>query len=840
MSTSFRKLLAAGWIFAVGWTAQAQVPQQILFPGTTGSALYDSLRLHYKPVSTLGYDTRARDQMYGFVDNVGGTLTCIYTGRVISVPANVSTARAATTAQDFNAEHIWPQSKGAQNEPARSDLHSLRPAYMNVNASRNNSAFGYLAPAQVITWWKGDVDQSAIPSGDLGLWSRKGNNDRFQPRDATMGDVARAAFYFFTMYRTEALLADPLFFESMRADLASFHIDDPVDQAEYDRTWRAASLQQNRPNPFIIDTTLVRRLYVEGYVQPDPPVESGDHLATFDNAVKTGYVAGSVQEADVTWFLREVLVGSSPEDLRVGAKSLRFRTHSSDTMAVAEMLTDRLSGIGTVRFQYARSAFSGDRTATAPTFVVEVRSGDAWHIVGEPISLDGVDALTERTITVDEPGPARIRFRVTGGTSGRRFNLDEIRLTPFAPDSVTWVIPLSPAPGYRLLTSPVTTTYAALLEPVFTQYAVGSDLPGQGEPHIYRHIGGNWHPVADLNDEIERGEAFAFGYFGAEGEAAELSVRGARPAGPYTFTAPETGGDTHILIGNPYARGIAFGQVRRQGGAYNQVWVWDPTGGFYRNWSGGFGNFDGNLAAFQGFWVAHNGTGSWAWDRSAFVEGSTLYAKTPDVHQVVVEVEAGGRKDQAVVGFHTEALVGRDGYDAGKLPVMDPQAVVVSTGMDGRDWHTQVLPLVLEAVVELPLRIRMPAGSEPVGARVVASHLPVGWQAFVRDSSLVIDPVGSTSADGRQPTAYGFKLNAAYPNPFNPTTVIGYRLSVFGQTRLAVYDLLGREVAVLVDSVMPAGAHSVNFDASGLSSGVYLLRLESGGEVAVVRVTLLK
>ncbi len=83
-------------------------------------------------------------------------------------------------------------------------------------------------------------------------------------------------------------------------------------------------------------------------------------------------------------------------------------------------------------------------------------------------------------------------------------------------------------------------------------------------------------------------------------------------------------------------------------------------------------------------------------------------------------------------------------------------------------------------------------------------------------------------------------LLGAYPNPFNPVTVIGYRLSEVGQTRLAVYDLLGREVAVLVDGVMPAGSHQVMLDGRNLASGVYLVRLTTGNESFTSKILLLK
>jgi hypothetical protein len=80
----------------------------------------------------------------------------------------------------------------------------------------------------------------------------------------------------------------------------------------------------------------------------------------------------------------------------------------------------------------------------------------------------------------------------------------------------------------------------------------------------------------------------------------------------------------------------------------------------------------------------------------------------------------------------------------------------------------------------------------------------------------------------------------SWPNPFNPKTVIRYRKSEIGRTRLAVYDVLGREVAVLVDGVMPAGQHSATFDASRLPSGVYLIRLVAGNETLTRKVTLMK
>jgi len=73
-----------------------------------------------------------------------------------------------------------------------------------------------------------------------------------------------------------------------------------------------------------------------------------------------------------------------------------------------------------------------------------------------------------------------------------------------------------------------------------------------------------------------------------------------------------------------------------------------------------------------------------------------------------------------------------------------------------------------------------------------------------------------------------FVLEQNYPNPFNPTTVISYQLSVVSGVNLRVFDLLGREVAVLVNEEKPAGTYSVIWNATGFPSGLYFYALQAG------------
>jgi len=85
-----------------------------------------------------------------------------------------------------------------------------------------------------------------------------------------------------------------------------------------------------------------------------------------------------------------------------------------------------------------------------------------------------------------------------------------------------------------------------------------------------------------------------------------------------------------------------------------------------------------------------------------------------------------------------------------------------------------------------------------------------------------------------------FRLSQNYPNPFNPTTEIRYQVSGVNDVKLAVYDILGREVAVLVDEKKAPGSYTVQFNGSGLASGVYLYRLAAGSFVETRKMILVK
>ena len=79
-----------------------------------------------------------------------------------------------------------------------------------------------------------------------------------------------------------------------------------------------------------------------------------------------------------------------------------------------------------------------------------------------------------------------------------------------------------------------------------------------------------------------------------------------------------------------------------------------------------------------------------------------------------------------------------------------------------------------------------------------------------------------------------------YPNPFNPTTTISWQTPVAGWQTLRIYDVLGKEIATLVNEERPAGGYKVSFNAGNLTSGIYVYKIQIGSYIQVKKMVLLK
>jgi len=241
------------------------ISRDVIGVGLYEEELIDFLREDYKTSTTIGY-TDARDVLYLEIDRIDGQVKGVYTNYAVDLPETGVDPSTHLYENGMNCEHIWPQSMYEGSDPMKSDMHHLRPSKENVNSSRGNKPFGDNPDSQTDTWFWMNQSQSSIPSNNIDEYSES-ETAYFEPREDRKGDIARSVFYFYTMYSE---VTEDNFFESQQEILKIWHEQDPADNNEISRTWQIAGYQEDKPNPFILDSTLVERAYFyNGFLQGD-------------------------------------------------------------------------------------------------------------------------------------------------------------------------------------------------------------------------------------------------------------------------------------------------------------------------------------------------------------------------------------------------------------------------------------------------------------------------------------------------------------------------------------------------------------------------------------------
>lgn len=209
------------------------------------TALYSIVNAGYQQ---QGYN-KARDLMFMTVDNkkvngqgaTSNTLECVYTGRLA---VDYISRSDAQTGDNFNTEHTWPQSMGANDEPMQSDMHHLYPTDGSANSSRSNWPFG------IATYPLNGVTINAP--------SKHGANHLYEPRPEHKGRVARSVLYFAIAHKGKTGV-NIGFLTSQESILRSWVDSFPANSVDIKRNDDIQFYQKNR-NPFVDHPELLERI----------------------------------------------------------------------------------------------------------------------------------------------------------------------------------------------------------------------------------------------------------------------------------------------------------------------------------------------------------------------------------------------------------------------------------------------------------------------------------------------------------------------------------------------------------------------------------------------------
>lgn len=346
------KLPSFSLLFLFSFLSLNGFSQETIYPNLEGDDLLDAVVEDFKPDASevMSYGD-ARDILYRVIDrNSEQMVTCIYSEHQVHLPDGEDPTEYIFqngSPNGINTEHTYPQSMGAEFGSPKSDMHHLFPARVAVNTARSSLPFDDIQDFETDVWYYKTSEQSNIPSIDRDFYS-EGTNEEFEPREASKGNVARAMFYFYTMYKAQADAANSTFFNSQRNRLCQWHFADPADQSEINRTNLIAVYQGDKANPFVLDCTLAARTYcanvsgncttstqelasIDLEVYPNPASEVL-YFKTKENLEDYQFQLWSVQGG----FLMQTDISSSKVELLPNSKGLYFYTISDKNQQVVK------------------------------------------------------------------------------------------------------------------------------------------------------------------------------------------------------------------------------------------------------------------------------------------------------------------------------------------------------------------------------------------------------------------------------------------------------------------------------------------------------------------------
>ena len=458
--------------------------------------------------------------------------------------------------------------------------------------------------------------------------------------------------------------------------------------------------------------------------------------------------------------------------------------------------------------------------------------------------------------------------------------------------------------GFRIFSSPISgAVYSDLLDELWTQGAVGSDNPNSN-PNIWTFTNDWNAVTNFTSDAITPGKGFLMYVYadtdfnGVDDLPKTISIDGTQSLSGVSVGSESSSWN---LMGNPYGLSIGIKKMLEANGTFNStVYTLDPNNpdAPYKFHNGTVGTIvNAEIKPFSGFWIKANENGntfqyteqsirkgSLNAPERTIADGSTGYAEFTFIN--------GTYTSTTYLSFTEEGEINLDPADADRLVPMSLTDHLTSMIYESnKSLAINNLPFDLTTDLSMDMDVMMlsPANDngyatqeEQVDMMWDISNLPEGITLELKDnttglnvsltenlSALISLPNKgefSTSGGfmGTYPTVgesqftlsvYGLvtasfeddvllperlTLHDAYPNPFNPSTVISFDLKDANMVSLDIYDVSGRMVASLIRGQMIPGNHKVSWNPGDLSSGLYLINLVVGTETFNQKITYIK
>lgn len=766
------------------WLLDAPAVQTTIAARDSGDVLIDALQQEYGDPRPLGYDI-ARDSMFAVVYNESNTVEGLYSGYQITVDPTQGDPSVIADDQDVNTEHTWPRSQGAENEPALSNLHILAPTRAAVNSARSNYAFGEIPDADTDTWYFEDQSQSDPPlESDRPLWSELDTSPpdradrRFEPRHSVKGDVARAAFYFVTVYPNRANFS---FFDGQRDTLLDWHEQDPVDATEMRRNLIQAGYQENAVNPFVLDSTLADRAYGSGSDSDgdtDPPTGTFELAADESDLTPTGGSAdaqclvrlssgtllffNSVEGGLYTWDGSSLAVHRAAQELNGDVPDESNEFNRCDGVAAEDGIAYFILRSNQTNDNYVYRTEAADPANNA---FEQFNGADGIAVEGSTVYISGIEAFG---------APANGIFSISDDLSGSP--------SEFATNSSVSPGPLDAAGetlyGYsdsfgsgsfnRSLFSLDLTAGSPSFQVFANPFGAGSplnggdasndDVDGIEDVKAVTYEGTEYVVVHNQNSLAPDGEEFG-------------TIRVSDQSISILFTASDL---TSNLSVSAYSA------------AFAQAMTVSPAGEVYAASGGG---------------------------------GPVYIAKVSDAPPLPVELAAfdAVRSGGAVeLTWQTASETNNARFE-------------VERKEEGGTW-SRIGSVEGGGTIESPQTYRFTDATPPFAAEALTYRLA---QVDLDGSTTVSEPVTVRR------TVNEVQLLKPFPSPARQQVTVRFAVPERKKITLRVYDVLGRQVEILANG-RREGRYEVQLDVSGLSSGIYFLRLQSGEQVRTERLTVVR